>query len=117
MPKPMRMMIEVEELAFGRVFRTLDGMQGVIAIDIKGDGPKKGQCVPKAQGGKTINEIIFDALNEGPKARKQLEHELARNGKAPTSIGSALTALRKSKRLKLNATTGQYSLADKKGSK
>ena len=32
MPKPMKIMVEVEEFAFGRVFRILDGMEGVVAM-------------------------------------------------------------------------------------
>lgn len=115
MPKPMSMLIEVEELAFGRVFRTLDSMAGVISINLKGDGPKKGPCTPKSQGGKTVNEIILDALLDKPMARKEIGPLLAHNGKNPSSAGSALAALRKTKKLKLNVTTGEYSLITKKG--
>lgn len=115
MAKPMSMLIEVEEVAFGRVFRTLDGMQGVISINLKGTGPKKGPCTPKAQGGKTVNEIILDALTDSPLPRKTLEGVLARHGKAATSAASALTHLRKTKKVKLNATTGEYSLTSNKG--
>jgi hypothetical protein len=41
MPKPLTITIDVEEVAFGKVFRTLDTMPGVISINLKGSGPTK----------------------------------------------------------------------------
>lgn len=102
MPKPIKMMIEIEELAFGRVFRTLDGMPGVVAITPIGDGPKapKGPDGKKGKGG-TVYCLVLRALIEADKAinRDSLRDVLKANGKAASSLPDTLTKLKKAKHI------------------
>lgn len=104
MPKPMRIMVEVEEIAHGRVFRLLDGTPGVIGITPIGDGPKpqnagssKGQ---KKGGAQTAPCLVLGALIESPGAnRTQLAAVLELNGKKATSLPDTLQKLRKAKEI------------------
>jgi hypothetical protein len=101
MPKPLKMMLEIEEAAFGRVFRALDGMPGVVAMTPIGDGPKvKGPAGKKGKGG-TVYCIVLRALIEADKAvnRDVLRDVLKAHGKAATSLPDALTKLQRAKHI------------------
>lgn len=107
MPKPMTMTIEVEEIAFGKVFRTLDGMPGVINIRITGSGPKamakpngRGTNGQRQGGTKTVPGIVLGELVKGPRGRPDLAPALERAGKKATSLPDALQKLRKAKAIK-----------------
>src|SRR6266403_2960072 len=87
MPKPMTMTIEVEEMAFGKVFRTLDGMPGVIAIKIAGTGPKKPKGNSKGNsGGRTSAQIVLAELVRQPLDKGALTQRLEEGGKKATSL-------------------------------
>lgn len=101
MPKPMTMTIEVEEVAFGRVFRTLDAMAGVVAIKLKGEGPKKakangsGGAGQKHGGAQSVACIVLGALTDKILNRQELATTLEANGKKAASLPDTLMKLRK----------------------
>jgi hypothetical protein len=98
MPKPMTMVIQVEETAFGRVFRLLDTMPGVASITLTGAGPKtKG---PKKVGGPTVPMLILNALcaaKGGHMLTAELRPVVEAGGKKGTSVPDSLTKLGKLK--------------------
>ena len=102
MVKPLKMMVEIEEGAFGRVFRSLDGMPGVVSLTPIGDGPRvaKGKVGKKGKGG-TVYCLVLRALIEADKPvnRDALRDVLAANGKAATSLPDTLTKLKKAKHI------------------
>ena len=101
MPKPIKMMVEIEETAFGRVFRALDGMPGVVSMTPIGDGPKtKGPVGKKGKGG-TVYCLVLRALIEADKTvnRDVLRNMLSANGKAATSLPDALMKMQKAKHI------------------
>lgn len=59
MPKPMRLMVDVEEIAYGRVFRMLDGSDGVVSITPVGEGPRS----QRANGGIAVRQKKGGALS------------------------------------------------------
>jgi hypothetical protein len=65
MPKPISMTIQVEEVAFGKVWRSIDAMPGVISIQLKGDGPKS--AAPQSDKGKrgSIQASVLQTLLNG----------------------------------------------------
>lgn len=108
MPKPMTMTIEVEEIAFGKIFRTLDGMPGVVNIRIAGSGPKtaaaaKSSTAGQKQGGaQTVPCIVLGTLieNKTPLGRPELFDAVESYGKHGTSLPDALQKLRRAKAIK-----------------
>ena len=102
MPKPMTMIITVEEIAFGKVFRILDTMPGVVSISLTGQGPKmpgklngshKGQ---KMGGANTVPCLVLGALIEADGKslnRSDLIPAVEAAGKRATSVPDALTKL------------------------
>jgi len=96
------MMLEIEEAAFGRVFRTLDGMPGVVSLMPIGDGPKaaKGKAGKKGKGG-TVYCLVLKALIEAgkPVNRDALRNVLADHGRAATSLPDALSKMKKAKHI------------------
>ena len=115
MPKPMSISIEVEEVAFGKVFRTLDGMPGVININIRGKGPKPNGSAPilpvsaRKGNGKTVHTLILESLlaSKSPKSREELGEAVATGGKSATSTPDGLQKLKKQKLIK-QAGVGKY---------
>ena len=95
MPKPITMIVNVEEIAAGKVWRTLDAMNGVVSIGIKGDGPK--QVKPNGKGEKTTQRLVLDALNKSPLDKKALELAIEAGGKKKTSLPAAIFELKKAK--------------------
>jgi hypothetical protein len=102
----MTLLIEVEEIAFGKVFRKLDEMSGVISINIRGSGVKgkgKGRgdnVVPfnpnRTKGGTpTCGMIVLKLLVDSgePVTRDACMAELVKFGKAETNITSCMTDL------------------------
>ena len=114
MPKPMMMTIEVEEVAFGKIFRTLDGMNGVVSIHLQGKGPRAkpngSQAAPK-HNGQTVWRLVMNALlaSKGPLSRTELAQVIQAGGKAPTSLPDALLKMRKAKHIALHGK-GQYKI-------
>lgn len=120
MAKPLIMTINVEEIAFGRVFRALDAMPGVVSIDIQAES-KRGAAAPAPAGrvgGKgtrtgaaTIECIILGALGDGSEARTrdELRTAITRAGKAATSMPDALRKLKEKRHVKV-AAGGKYAI-------
>lgn len=108
--KPLKMMLEIEEGAFGRVFRTLDGMPGVVSMMPIGDGPKNAKAAGKKGKGGTVYCLVLKALIEAgkPLNRDALRDVLASNGKAASSLPDTLTKLKKAKHITIK--NAMYSL-------
>lgn len=107
MPKPMQLLVDIEEIAFGRVFRMLDTMQGVARLSIVGEGVKKagapnggGNTGVRKGGSQTAVCLILGALVNSPGlSRPQLGAILEGNGKKAASLPDALQKLRKAKEI------------------
>lgn len=105
MAKPMKLMVEVEEIAHGRIFRLLDGAEGVVSITPIGDGPKSarqnsGTRGQKQGGAQSAPCLVLGALLETPGlGRRALEGVLEANGKKATSLPDTLAKLRKAREL------------------
>ena len=99
MPKPITMLVDVEEVAAGKIWRTLDAMNGVVSIKIKGEGPR--QVKPNGKGnGHTAQRLILDALRaKSPLHRSELQAAIEAGGKQKTSLPQALSELKKGKRI------------------
>lgn len=102
MAKPMKMMIEVEEIAHGRVFRLLDTMEGVVSITPIGDGPKSarqnsgGSKGQKQGGSQSVACLVLGALLQTPGlTREHLFPVLESHGKRRTSLPDTLMKLKK----------------------
>jgi hypothetical protein len=120
MPKPMMMMIECEEIAFGRVFRTLDTMPGVASIKIMGNGakiatgPGKGNRTPGTRAKGSLKDgtsgrcIVLNALTDGPKSLKDINELMVAAGKSPKTLHGQSHMMLK---LKLVKKTGKGILA------
>jgi hypothetical protein len=101
MPKPMKMLVEVEEIAYGRVLRLLDGTQGVVSITSVGDGPKQPKSAAKKGKSGTVYCLVLKALIDAKGAinRDALREVLKSNGKSATSLPDTLTKLKKAKHI------------------
>jgi hypothetical protein len=98
MPKPMTMTIDVEEIAFGAVFRRLDTMPGVISINLRGSGPKPAPSSTRRKGGSaTVECLILGALVEAtkPLSRPDLVAAVTAGGKQASSMPDALVKLKR----------------------
>jgi hypothetical protein len=101
----MKFTVDVEEIAFGKVFRTLDAMPGVISIKIVGDGPRS-QQQPATSGRPRAAAILLQALSAAPRgqmARGDLEAVLAKNGRSKKSFPGTLFTMEKQKLLRRSA--------------
>jgi hypothetical protein len=102
MAKPIKLLVDIEEIAFGRVFRALDGMPGVVSLTPIGDGPRaaKGAAGKKGKGGTVYCLVLRTLIDAGkPVNRDTLRNVLASNGKSATSLPDALTKLAKAKHI------------------
>lgn len=102
MVKPMKLMVEVEEIAYGRIFRMLDGSDGVVSILPVGEGPRSqratGGNVQKKGGAQSAPCIVLGALIAAGRVqldRAALRATLKVNGKSETSLPDTLTKLKK----------------------
>jgi hypothetical protein len=103
MAKPIKVMIEVERIAFGDVFVSLDGMKGVVSITPIGDGPRNarqkaatGTRGQKHGGAQSAPCLVLGALLKSPGlSREQLYPVLEGNGKSRNSLPDTLTKLKK----------------------
>lgn len=109
MPKPMMMILAVEEIAFGRVFRNVKNMPGVVSIDIDGNADKKGGAAPRsARGsvkeGSTRKCIILSTLQQTPGIMiSQMMDPLRSAGKGTASVSALLHTMIKHKLIKKKA--------------
>jgi hypothetical protein len=100
MPKPMEMTIEVEEIAFGPVFRKLDIMPGVIAIHLRGTGPRA--VGPRNRGSvATVECLVLGALMlaKKPLNTTELATAITSFGKQKSSLGDSLMKLKAKKHI------------------
>jgi hypothetical protein len=98
MPKPMKLMIEVEEVAHGRVFRMLDGTPGVVTITPIGDGPRSGGgSTGQKQGGtQSAACLLLAALIRTPGITvEQMRPVLEGNGKRASTLAGTLASMKK----------------------
>lgn len=105
MPKPMKLVVEVEESHFGRVFRTLDNMAGVATLTIVSEGVKgpkpTGNDKRKKGGTATVPCIILgELMRDQVRDRAWLDAAVKSAGRSPTSVPDALAKLRKAKEIK-----------------
>lgn len=112
MPKPIGMSIKVEEIAFGKVWSTLDTMPGVISITIEGNGPKAKPNGKATNGnGKTVADLVLETLlAKSPQTKTQLEDYVAHGGKAKTSLPDTIARLKKGKLIRPIGNKGQYKI-------
>lgn len=106
MPKPIKVMIEVEETFFGRVFRALDGMEGVATITPIGDGPRSqrqgngGNVSGQKKGGaQSVQCILLKALIRAgePTLRSDLGDALVAAGKTKSGLATSMKLMLQAK--------------------
>jgi hypothetical protein len=99
----MKLMVDVEEASFGRVFRILDNMPGVALITIVSEGVKNGRAAPspvqRRGGTNSIPCIILSELIKGQQNRESLREAISKAGKAKSSLPDALSKLQKAKEI------------------
>jgi hypothetical protein len=102
MPKPIQLTILAEEFALGKIFRTLDGMEGVASISLHGTGPSRlgGEGKVKQRGSFTTSCIILKVLTTSNAGRELLRSAIVSGGKSPSSLQSAIDFLRKEKHIR-----------------
>lgn len=100
MPKPITMLVDVEEVAAGKIWRMLDAMNGVVSIKIKGEGPRQVKPNGKESSQRTTQGLILDALRaKSPLHRSALQSVIEAGGKQKSSLPQALAELKKRKRI------------------
>ena len=106
MPKPLKAMIEIEEAFFGKVFRALDGMEGVASITPIGDGPRSqrpgngGSVTGQKKGGaQSVQCVILKALIRAGKAtpRSDLGEALVAAGKTKSGLATSMKLMLQNK--------------------
>lgn len=100
MPKPMEILIQVEEGHFGKVWRTLDTMPGVALIQYKSEGVKGQKAPTKKQGGTQSSEcIVLDCMIRAarPAPRSVLAAALVTGGRKASTIAGVMNSLIKKK--------------------
>lgn len=117
MPKPMTVTIDVEEIAFGRVWRTLDAMPGVVKMHMHGTGPKpEAKVRASSKKGETVHCVLLRALKANEDAfpsalipKKVLEDAVIKAGKAKGSLHNVIDKAKKLKHLR-SPKTGFYKI-------
>lgn len=130
MPKPMMMVLHVEEIAFGSTFRRLRNMPGIVRIDLDGEPDEKPNghllegIVPGSQkryrggggiakngkgsdaGGDSAKCIVLDALAsaELPVASGYLTDLLESKGKSRKTFANVSHVMRRDKLARKNKT-------------
>lgn len=101
------MSIAVEEIAFGRVFRVLKNMSGVISLDIDGNADKAATKNPeRAPRGSAIKGtsgrcIVLGLLTQTPGITSlQMGDAMSSAGKSPKTLHSLLHLMAKEKQIK-----------------
>lgn len=87
----------IEDLPFGKILRQLHDTQGIVSVDVLlGQGGKQSPLTPDDiaahQVAGNLKQQIVTMLANGPRAPRQIAAEL---GRKPTTIYTALTALKK----------------------
>lgn len=105
MAKFLGMFLQVEEVAFGRVFRSLRDMSGVVSIELEGKQKGAAPAAPKRPKGKTsegtTNQcIVLFALQKENLHRKELEAQLVATGRKASSLNGLLGKMTKAKLIK-----------------
>ena len=114
MPKPMMMILHVEEIAFGTIFRRLRNMPGVVRIDLDGEPDEKPMGLDAIQpggvkryrggGGVAKNGKGSDAKGDSAKCIVLAALDVARGPVDPKALMDALEAAGKSRKTFANVT-------------
>lgn len=121
MAKLLGLSVKVEEIAFGKVWSTLDSIPGVVTITIEGSAkpmPNGKSNGKKSNGssngtGKTVQRLILEALlARSPLTKFELQDHIAAAGKSRLSLPDQMAKLREEKCVKLMAA-GNYSITAK----
>jgi hypothetical protein len=105
MPKPIVMIVAVEELLAGKIWRLLDSTPGVVEINIQGSGPKpNGAAVPSKANGKNNGTpariLVLNALlSKSPQSKEALGNLLEKNGKMRSTLPSTIAVLKQKKHI------------------
>lgn len=105
MPKPMTILIKVEEIAMGFVFRKLKNMAGVISLDIDGDedapkegAPRKSRAKGTMADGTSAKCLILTTLSNRQNQTATAAHlteVLIAAGKSKSTFGSTSHVMKK----------------------
>jgi len=111
MVKPIKMLVEVERIAFGDVFVSLDAMEGVVSITPIGDGPRSarqnsGSSAGQKKGGaQSAPCLILGSLIKSPGlTREQLKSVIVGNGKSETTLPDTLNKLKTAGEIRASET-------------
>lgn len=120
MPKPMNLHIVVEEIAFGRIFRLLDGTPGVVRINLQSEEAPKQARKPSNPDKKPQGVRVLMALNasEDPLSLVEIAEALGtncNNATKPVSIHLRAKRIQRVRRgvYKITAAGIKYLTADK----
>jgi len=110
MVKPIKMLVEVERIAFGDVFVSLDSMEGVVSITPIGDGPRSARSTgssagQKKGGAQSAPCLILGSLIKSPGlTREQLKSVIVGNGKSETTLADTLNKLKTAGEIRASGT-------------
>jgi len=101
MAKPIKITLEVEQIALGKVWTTLDGMAGVISFSLHGSGPKPTGPKKKPGSPVTVPYLILGALvaAKTPLTRAELMAAVEAGDRAASSTLDSITQLKKNKHI------------------
>jgi hypothetical protein len=111
MPKTMFALVEIEEGSFGKIWRMLDTMPGIVTLSYKSEGVK-GQSGNKPggkKGGAQSSEcVVLDVLIRGerPCPRQVLSAALVTAGRKASTIAGVMNALIKKKQVRVVSGRG-----------
>jgi hypothetical protein len=107
MPKPMMLHVAVEEAFYGKIFRALDTMPGVVSLNPVSEAhPQQAKAgkPDSIKNGSTAGCLVLAALIKAkrPMAKAELAEAMTTGGKKAATLPSTLQSL-KSKRHVINA--------------
>lgn len=117
MAKPLRITIDVEEIAFGRVFRWLDQAPGVVRINIEGTGAKQNNdeyasqsdvAPPRTMSARDCVLLSFKKTDD-VMHRTDITKQMVANGFAASTLNGLLSSMTKT-RMVTSIGAGKYKL-------
>lgn len=109
MAKPMVIIVHVEEIAFGKVWRMLDTMPGVAKLELRSESaaPKKAtnpngdhRATWRQPGGFNLRETLLKLLAKKSLHATEIRELATKNGRSAGGANSATTNLAKRKLIK-----------------
>lgn len=97
MPKPIRLIVEVEEYYVGSVTRQLHNMKGVASFNFDLGTPRhqlNGGGNPATKFDKKADDFVAELLMKSPMTTKVLGQHFVDVGRRPGSTGSALNLMK-----------------------